>query len=148
MNISIINRQRRLRFNRRRLITLASFFMEKASAMNTRKSWVECSIVIVGEKEMIRINKQVLNHAGTTDVITLAYPTSPGEQPSGWRGELIVNIDEAQNMARQLGHPLLNELALYIAHGCQHLGGADDATPRERAAMSRRQLQWLKLAGI
>jgi len=38
------------------------------------------------------------------------------------------------------------ELALYLAHGCDHLAGADDATPRQRAAMRRRELRWLRAA--
>ena len=36
------------------------------------------------------------------------------------------------------------ELALYLAHGCDHLTGADDATPAGRARMRRRELGWLR----
>ena len=33
-----------------------------------------------------------------------------------------------------------------IAHGIDHLSGADDATPRERRRMHRRELRWLERA--
>jgi ssRNA-specific RNase YbeY (16S rRNA maturation enzyme) len=35
------------------------------------------------------------------------------------------------------------ELALYIAHGFDHLSGADDDTPARRAAMRRTEMRWL-----
>jgi ssRNA-specific RNase YbeY (16S rRNA maturation enzyme) len=35
------------------------------------------------------------------------------------------------------------ELALYIAHGFDHLSGADDNTPARRAAMRRTEMRWL-----
>lgn len=148
MNIVIINRQRRIRLDRRELTRLTRFFMTKAAAMNPAKRWVECAVVLTGHEETTELNERVLNHEGTTDVITFAYPTVPGETPAGWRGEIIVNVEEARDVSTRRKAPLLREVALYIAHGCQHLGGADDATPRQRAAMSRRQNRWLNAALI
>jgi rRNA maturation RNase YbeY len=146
MNILITNRQRRIRLDRRELTRLTRFFMANAAAMNPAVNWVECSVVLVGHREMIALNKRALKHEGTTDVITFHYPTAPGEQPAGQRGEIIINVEEADAIRHKRNVPLLREVALYLAHGCQHLGGADDATPRERAAMSRRQNRWLKAA--
>jgi len=39
-----------------------------------------------------------------------------------------------------------DELALYLAHGCDHLSGANDRTLRERRRMRRRELLWLAQA--
>ncbi len=38
------------------------------------------------------------------------------------------------------------ELALYTAHGCLHLTGADDATPEEREVMRVQEEAWLEAA--
>lgn len=122
---------------------LAAHFMARAQAMNPRRRWLGLSVVLVGHREMTRINEEVLHHEGTTDVITFRYRSAPGE-PAGWRGEIVINAEEAMAAgARRPGGPA-RELALYLAHGCQHLGGADDATPAERAAMARRQNRWLR----
>ena len=143
MRIEITNLQRRFSINRPALIRLARFFMDRAQRMDASKTWIECSLVIVGHEHMIQINEDVLHHEGTTDVITFAYPASPGESP-GWRGEIVINVAEAEEAgARRRGGPG-RELALYLAHGCQHLGGADDATTTQRAAMNRRQNRWLR----
>jgi rRNA maturation RNase YbeY len=146
MNIILTNRQRQVKLSTSTLRKLTAFFMGKASAMQPDVTWVECSVVLVGHRAMIRLNEEVLRHEGTTDVITFHYPTAPGEEPAGRRGEIIINVEEAAEQARCRGVSTLRETALYLAHGCQHLGGADDATPSERAAMSRRQNRWLREA--
>lgn len=146
MKIVVTNRQRRVRISSKTIRQLAAFFMEKASAMRPDIHWVECSVVLVDHRAMIRLNEDVLKHEGTTDVITFHYPTAPGETPAGWRGEIVINAGEALEEAERRGIPALREIALYLAHGCQHLGGADDATPSERAAMARRQQRWLREA--
>ena len=144
MNLIVTNRQRRVSLSRSTIKKLADFFMKKASAMRPEVTWVECSVVLVDHQAMIRLNEEALQHEGTTDVITFHYPTAPGEHPAGWRGEIVINVEEAAEQADRRGVSTLREVALYLAHGCQHLGGADDATTAERAAMSRRQNRWLK----
>jgi rRNA maturation RNase YbeY len=145
MNIVVTNTRRWRRIDRAGLTRLTAWLMEKASAMDRGKTWIECSVVLVGHARMISLNEQSLGHEGTTDVITFAYPTLPGE-PRGWRGEIFVNLDEAEEAGAKYNSLLDRELALYIAHGCQHLGGADDDTTTGRAAMNRRQNRWLREA--
>lgn len=146
MNILIANRQRKIRISKSLLHRWAGFFMAKASALNPSREWIECSLVLVGDREMTRLNEDVLHHSGTTDVITFTYRSAPGEIPAGWRGEVVVNTMAAERAAREQHWPLVKELALYIAHGCQHLAGENDDTPARRAAMHRRQLRWLREA--
>ncbi|HMO50918.1 MAG TPA: rRNA maturation RNase YbeY [Kiritimatiellia bacterium] len=125
---------------------LIAWLMTKASAMNPGRAWVECSVVLVGHQRMTALNEHVLEHEGTTDVITFSYPTEPGESPAGWRAEIVINVEEAEEVAGPDPRAVSRELALYLAHGCQHLGGADDATPGQRRAMAARQNRWLRQA--
>lgn len=142
--ISITNQQRTSRFNRKALRLLTGWLMKKAAAMDPSRTWVECSVVLVGDHRMTALNRESLGHEGTTDVITFSYPTLPGEKPSGWRAEVVVNIERAVQEGRARRGGPAREFALYLAHGCQHLGGANDHTATARAAMNRRQNRWLK----
>jgi ssRNA-specific RNase YbeY (16S rRNA maturation enzyme) len=68
----------------------------------------------------------------------------PGERDL-LSGDLIVNLDRAvQEGPRQKG--IDYELALYIAHGLNHLSGADDDTPETRRKMRATETAWLRAA--
>ena len=101
-------------------------------------------ILLTDDAGIVAANRAVFGRDYVTDVISLAYSPLPGE--AGGAGELIINVAlAAREGARRAGGPG-RELALYLAHGCDHLAGADDATPRQRAAMRRRELRWLRAA--
>lgn len=81
---------------------------------------------------------------GPTDVTTQRYEAIPPEPP-GVYGELYVNAERAISAApRRAGWSPAKELLLYVAHGMDHLGGADDLDPKDRARMRRRELKWLR----
>ncbi len=108
--------------------------------------WQEVTVHLVHDKTSAEVNDAILGHEGPTDVITQRYETFPGEAP-GLIGELYVNLDEAKRMSEKLGTTTFEEeVILYIAHGCDHLTDANDATPAERAAMRRRDLRWMHAA--
>ncbi|MCX7007028.1 MAG: rRNA maturation RNase YbeY [Kiritimatiellaeota bacterium] len=101
-------------------------------------------VLLTDDAGIVTANHAVFGRDYVTDVISLAYPPLPGEQ--GGAGELIINVElAAREGARRTGGSD-HELSLYLAHGCDHLAGADDATPRQRAAMRRRELRWLRAA--
>lgn len=80
---------------------------------------------------------------GPTDVTTQGYDPLPGEPP-GVYGELYVNVDQAVRAApKRPGWSAAKELLLYVAHGMDHLSGADDLDPADYARMRRRELKWL-----
>jgi rRNA maturation RNase YbeY len=107
------------------------------------RSWGEVSVVLVDDRRMATLNARWLGHGETTDVLSLCYDPLPGQTTRD--GELIVNVERAAQ-ARRYGWGFARELALYIAHGCDHLGGADDADPDQRRRMRRRELRWLRQA--
>ena len=110
--------------------------------------WQEVTVHLLDDAGIAPVNQAVMNHDGPTDVITQRYTPIPGE-PGGLIGELFINVERAHQAApRRAGWSADRELALYLAHGCDHLAGADDAMPRERARMRRRELAWLRLATL
>ncbi|MBQ9693711.1 MAG: rRNA maturation RNase YbeY [Kiritimatiellae bacterium] len=108
--------------------------------------WQEVTIHLIHDSLSAEVNDAILGHVGPTDVITQRYEPFPGEE-MGLIGELYVNLDEAARMSEKLKTTTFEEeVVLYIAHGCDHLTDADDATPEERKAMRRRDLRWMHAA--
>ena len=105
--------------------------------------WHEVVVHVVGDAESDAMHRAILGEEGSTDVITQAYDAIPPEPP-GICGELFVNADQACRAApKRAGWSVAKELLLYVAHGMDHLSGADDHAPADRASMRRRELRWL-----
>jgi probable rRNA maturation factor len=125
-----------------KLKKLANFFFEKLQRLSATE-WEEISVVIVDDIQSREINNMHLQHDYPTDVITYTLPPMPGEDT--FSGEIIVNVQYAERHVTK-NFPFSRELALYIAHGFDHLSGADDHTEAEYNRMRRRDLRWLKEA--
>lgn len=80
-----------------------------------------------------------------TDVIALRYNAMPGIDDCS-SAEIFVNAERAANATNRNGWNPTKELALYIAHACDHLAGACDDTPEEYNRMRQRELRWLRKA--
>jgi rRNA maturation RNase YbeY len=96
---------------------------------------------------METINRVHLSRQGATDVVSFAYPPLPGE---GERltGEILVNVQRAaERVASRNGWDPSKELALYMAHGFDHMTGGRDRTATGQARMRRTELRWLGRAG-
>lgn len=103
------------------------------------------SLVLLDDQGIAPVQAAYFGTETPTDVISFRYQTAPGEEEPVI-GEILVNIERAHREGhRRRGGPG-RELALYIAHGCDHLAGFDDATPTQRASMRRRELAWLRRA--
>lgn len=76
-----------------------------------------------------------------TDVVAQAYAAVPGAGAAA--AEVVVNAERAQAEGRRRRGGAARELALYLAHGLDHLAGHDDATLARRRAMRRRETAWL-----
>ena len=108
--------------------------------------WHEVAVHLIRDAESDAMHRAILGVAGATDVITQAYDAIPPETP-GLFGELFVNVDQARRAApKRRGWSPAKELMLYVAHGMDHLSGADDHTPADRARMRRRELAWVAAA--
>ena len=121
----------------------ARFFAER-SRERVGGVWHEVTVHLVRDAESDAIHRAIMGIAGATDVITQAYDAIPPEAP-GLYGELFVNTDQALRAApKRHGWNPAKELLLYIAHGMDHLSGADDHDPADYARMRRRELGWIR----
>lgn len=128
-----------LPFPIRQLREAAHYFAERAQRLiHSQTPWESLTLVLLNDASMAEVNSAIMHHIGPTDVITQRYDPLPGDPP-GLIGELYINLDEVHRRKSPE-----HELLLYIAHGCDHLTGADDTTPSNRNRMRRRELGWIR----
>lgn len=143
-SIAVANQQNRARVSVPRLRRLAAWLMAQAAQRDPSLAGTALSMALVDDAGITPINERFVRHSGPTDVISFRYAPLPGA-PAG-AAELVINVERAIQEARRRGIPPGRELGLYLAHGCLHLTGEDDATPAQRARMQRIQNRWLRRA--
>jgi len=98
-------------------------------------------LLLTDDAGITQTNREFFGKDRPTDVISFRYDPIPGEENEA-TGDLIVNVECA--VREGAAHDGADaELALYIAHGFDHLSGADDDTPTRRTAMRRTEMRWL-----
>ena len=133
---------RTLGLTRTELKAAAKFFAAKSGA-RIGTPFRAVTIILQDDAFSAEVHEAINGAAGATDVITQGYDAMPGEAP-GIYGELYVNVDQAERVApRRRGWSAAKELLLYVAHGMDHLSGADDLEPADYNRMRRRELGWL-----
>ncbi len=134
---------RALALTRATLRRAAAFFAAKSGA-RIRTPFRAVTVVLQDDAFSDEVHRAINGAEGATDVITQRYDAMPGEAP-GVYGELYVNCDQALRVApRRRGWSAAKELLLYVAHGMDHLSGADDLEPRDYERMRRRELGWIR----
>lgn len=123
--------------------TAATFFAAK-SATRIGVPFRAVTVVLQDDDFSAEVHLAINGAEGPTDVITQRYDAMPGERP-GIYGELYVNVDRALSAApRRANWSPAKELLLYVAHGMDHLSGADDFSAADYGRMRRRELAWIK----
>ena len=127
---------------KREVVAAARFFAERSRA-RVGGTWHDVVVHLVRDAASDKLHRAIMGVAGATDVITQAYDAVPPEEP-GLYGELFVNTDQALRAApKKKGWNAAKELLLYVAHGMDHLSGADDHAEADYNRMRRRELKWL-----
>lgn len=125
-------------------VKAAAVFFSTRSSARVRAEWHEVVVHLIHNAESDELHRAIMGVEGATDVITQAYDAIPPEPP-GLYGELFVNVDQARRAApKRRGWNPAKELLLYVAHGMDHLSGADDHSEHDYNLMRRRELGWLR----
>ena len=134
--VDIVRNQRAFRIDARALRNLV-----RALAAKSGRPLRDITLILVDDAGIAPINAAAVGHSGATDVITLVYPSLPGEEP-GDSAEIVLNVECAWKQGGG-GDGANRELAYYLAHAFDHLAGHDDDTSAARTAMHRRERRWL-----
>lgn len=90
----------------------------------------DIAYVFVDDEEILRVNRQFLQHDYFTDIIT--FDNSSATRISG---DLFISLDTVCSNAEGLGVAYDQELLRVIIHGILHLCGINDKGPGEREIM-------------
>ena len=146
MKIAITNRQRTEKINARFLkLVVVELFAE------LKITEAELGIHLVGAKEMARVNRQFLQHEGSTDVITFNHEEISSKRlartlaPPKIHGELFICVDVAIGQAKEFKTSWQAEVVRYVVHGVLHLLGYDDLKPTLRRKMKRAENRLVRI---
>jgi probable rRNA maturation factor len=112
---------------------------------------VELSLLITGDDEVHRLNREYRGIDKTTDVISFAlseniadteFVTPPDKVLR--LGEVIISYPQAAAQARENRQTIKAEMAWLVVHGLLHLMGYDHGDEKSEAAMRRREEAILK----
>ena len=143
VKINLLNRQRALAVRPAAFRRLARALADRAFPADAAP-FGELTIVLTDDAAMPAYKAGCFGVRVQTDVVSQSYAAVPGVCAAS--AELILNAERAKAEGRTRAGGPARELALYLAHGLDHLAGADDDTPARRRAMRRRETAWLAAA--
>jgi probable rRNA maturation factor len=113
-------------------------FLEKVITDENKKPG-DLVFILTGDKSLLKINRQFLNHDYFTDVISFDY-----SEEVTVNGEIYISIDTIRRNAGRYKTEIEKELLRVMIHGVLHLCGYRDDSSKERRKMFRRQEMRLK----
>ncbi|GHT60589.1 endoribonuclease YbeY [Bacteroidia bacterium] len=90
--------------------------------------------IFCSDEEILKINKQYLNHDYYTDIITFDY--TEGEVVSG---DLFISLNTVKSNSEKFGTAYEEELHRVMIHGVLHLCGFKDKTPADEKIMREKE---------
>ena len=98
----------------------------------------ELNYVLMSDKELLKYNREFLQHDEYTDVITF-----DGQTGTGVSGDVLMSLDRIKDNAKTFGVSTQHELRRVMVHGLLHLLGHTDKSATERKAMSALEDKYL-----
>lgn len=116
-----------------------SDFQSVASAIMNQEdcTFVFVEVVYVNEDEIIRINREYLDHDYITDIISFRYDDP--QVDTGIEGTLFCCASRISEQAKEYQEPEKREFLRVFIHGLLHLAGYDDQSEAEKASMRSRE---------
>jgi probable rRNA maturation factor len=138
VTIEVVNRQRRIQVDRRRVARLAS---DALAALDRRDESV--TVAFVRDEAIRSLNHKFREHDRATDV--LSFPASPKRARNSRAendeslGDVVISTDTALRQAGEAGHSFEREVSELLIHGVLHLCGYDHET--DSGEMNRLELK-------
>lgn len=109
----------------------------------------DVSVVLVGDREIKRLNKRYRRKDEVTDVLAFSNleggkMVMPGKER--YLGEVIIGGEQAKRQAKEQAHSVKKELMILLIHGVLHLLGYEhEGGGGEEARMKRKEMELLKM---
>lgn len=90
----------------------------------------ELSVIVVGDKEIQRLNKAFRHKDKITDVLSFSaregLPIMPQPEIKRYLGEIVISLPQIKRQAPKFDQSTKKEFSLMLVHGFLHLLGYDD----------------------
>jgi len=103
-----------------------------------RKPSGSLSFILLTDEELIKINREFLQHNYFTDVIAFDYGNN-----NVLEGEIYMSMDMIKVNAHNYKVSLRNELIRVMIHGTLHLCGFNDSSENEKERMRKLENEWI-----
>ena len=112
----------------------------EAMAVSHKRIVGKLNYLFCDDKEILRVNREFLDHDYFTDIITFDYSFK-----NKVSGDIFISLDTVRSNADDLKVPYEEELLRVIVHGLLHLCGINDKGEGEREIMERCEDRALEL---
>ena len=106
------------------------------------------SVVFVDDKKIMELNNSFLGKNNPTDVLAFSLDDSDKESFGNICGEIIVSVETAIRVAKEIRVNVDWEIYLYVVHGLLHLIGYDDKDSEMAEKMHNEEKRILSKYGI
>ena len=136
MQISIQNRQKKYRMNRKKVLKWVS---EILLMQNYREG--EVGIIFVNDRQIQKYNRDYRHKDRPTDVLSFPMLEGPGGHlHPQFLGDVMISLPMVEKEGRLYKRSPARQLLILLIHGLLHLSGYDhERSPREAKRMDRRE---------
>ena len=108
------------------------------------------NVIIIGNDDIQKINKEYRNIDNPTDVISFALEDNKQIDIPDVRvlGDIYISYDKVISQAKEYGHSEKREICFLAIHGLLHLLGYDHMTKEDEEKMFSLQKELLESYGI
>ena len=139
LSITFTNAQTQLPADKKRLRRAVRMILEDESIERAK-----INVAVVDDPTIAELHQRYLDDPSPTDVLSFALERSP----KYLEGEIVVSANTAAALAPNYNWTAADELLLYVIHGALHLIGYDDATPKKRSIMRKKEREYLARFGL
>lgn len=108
----------------------------------------ELRAAVLADDEMAEAHRVWTGIDGPTDVLTSDLADGAAASTREIDADVLLGLDEAARRAAELGHPLEQELLLYLVHALLHCLGHDDLEAEAWAKMHAEEDRVLRAIGV
>ncbi len=107
----------------------------------------EVSLIITGDDELEKLNRQYRGKEGPTDVLSFSYLEPDTEEVQQGEalaiGDIYISLDRALSQANEAGTTMGMEIALLAIHGLLHLVGYEHDSTSGMEKMHKKEQEML-----
>jgi probable rRNA maturation factor len=108
-----------------------------AAATMTRKTRVELSVVLTGDRAIRTLNRDWRGFDKPTNVLSFPALPQPRRRAPALLGDVVIAYETVAREAKTDGKPFLHHLSHLAVHGFLHLIGYDHQQNQQAEAMER-----------